>query len=87
MPRLESEKIVRRHYWVYENDDDRFNYLFGGSGKIGKSKAIRTIMRQFLDKIEAKRAGAAKSVGGMSDDDFAAIAQSISVEPSDSGQP
>jgi hypothetical protein len=54
MPRIESEKVVRKHLHVYEDDWTWLEATFGES--IGISKAVRTIIRKFRQQAEAKGA-------------------------------
>lgn len=48
----EGEPQVRVHIWVYERDYEKLKVLYGNT--IGLSKAVRTILRKFLNGLEAK---------------------------------
>lgn len=52
MPKYESEEISRRHLWLYTRDIERTELLFGRT--LGFSKAIRLMVRKFLNSVEAK---------------------------------
>jgi len=52
MPKYESEEIARRHIWLYARDIERTELLFGRT--LGFSKAIRLMVRKFLNSVEAK---------------------------------
>ncbi len=52
MPKYESEEISRRHIWLYSRDIERTELLFGRT--LGFSKAIRLMVRKFLNSVEAK---------------------------------
>lgn len=48
----EDEVIVREHIWLYESDVDWIDKHFGAN--IGKSKAIRQMVRVMRKQIEGK---------------------------------
>lgn len=52
MPRKESEPLKRLHIHLFERDWERIQLLFADN--IGESKAIRHMVRKYLDMIEAK---------------------------------
>lgn len=58
MPRKESEEVVRKHLWVYEDDWAWLEAMYGQN--VGVSKAVRTIIRQFRKQAEAKASAVAK---------------------------
>lgn len=56
------EAKTRRHIWIFDEDWDKIGQLYGDS--LGHSKAVQSILRAFLKKIESKaeRTGKAISV-------------------------
>lgn len=52
MPRNENEPLVRMHLWMFERDQERLHQYFGKS--IGVSKAVRRIVNEALNRLEAK---------------------------------
>lgn len=56
----EEEETKRIHFWIFARDDARLDAAFGSN--IGKSKAVRTIIRKYLNAIEAKAEANAKPV-------------------------
>lgn len=65
MPRTETEEIQRVHLWLYARDVERINELFGKN--IGISRAIRMMVRKFLNQIDAKAQLEAKPIGDIED--------------------
>ena len=52
MPRKSDEEMERTHVLLYKRDIERIKAHY--SDNLGYSKAIRLIVRKFLDQIEAK---------------------------------
>jgi hypothetical protein len=50
VPRVESERVVRTHIFLYERDVRRLHALY--DDRIGYSKAIRVIVRRFLNQLD-----------------------------------
>ena len=62
MPRSSNpaEELTRVHVWILKDDKEAIDTMFGNS--IGFSKAIRTIVHQYVRQIQAKAATQAKTV-------------------------
>ena len=52
MARNEDEPLVRKHVWLSQRDWERTEMYFANN--LGTSKALRVMMRSFLNGIEAK---------------------------------
>jgi hypothetical protein len=52
MPKRDDEDLIRKHLWLSRQDWERTEMYFGRN--MGTSRAIRVMMKQFLDGIEAK---------------------------------
>jgi metal-responsive CopG/Arc/MetJ family transcriptional regulator len=52
MPRREEEEVVRVHVHLFKRDIDRLDELFEHS--MGRAKAVRKIVRAFINNVEAK---------------------------------
>lgn len=52
MPRRESSPITRAHVWLFVDDLNWLRETYGGT--IGIARAVRTIVRAFRQKVEAK---------------------------------
>lgn len=52
MPRSEDEEIKRVHLWLFTRDLERLEIIAGGL--VDRSKLVRTIVRQYLDSVDAK---------------------------------
>lgn len=46
-----GERMVRVHLWLFERDLERLDLLFKDS--YGRSRAARTMIRKYLDNLEA----------------------------------
>lgn len=62
----EGEELKRIHLWLYTRDIDRLHALYGST--VGISKAVRLMVRKFLDNLEAKAAAIAEPVKGEEQD-------------------
>jgi hypothetical protein len=58
MPKRETEQLKRVHLWIYERDYDRLHAFFDGRIKI--SDAVRQILHNYLNQIEAKAGAVAR---------------------------
>lgn len=58
MPKRETEQLKRIHLWIYERDYDRLHTYFDGRIKI--SDAVRQILHNYLNQIEAKAGAVAR---------------------------
>lgn len=56
MPKRESAPIQRAHVWLFADDIRWLNETYGHS--IGMTKAVRTIVRGFRQRVEAQAAQA-----------------------------
>ena len=52
MPTQPAESLQRVHITLYESDVTKINALFGDS--IGLSKAVRSMVRNYLKKLDQK---------------------------------
>lgn len=52
MPRSENEPLVRMHLWMFQRDQERLHQYFGET--IGVSKAVRRIVNEALNRLEAR---------------------------------
>ena len=52
MPRREIAPIKRTHVWLFSDDLEWLRDTYGD--KIGVNKAVRSIVRAFRQKVEAK---------------------------------
>lgn len=66
MSKQETEELTRVHIWLYARDVERLNVLFNKN--IGFSKAVRQIVRKFLDNVEDRASKGAKHLGVSHDD-------------------
>lgn len=53
--------LKRVHLWLYETDLDRIDIFFGH--RLKQSEAIRTIIHDYLDRIEARVNATATPIG------------------------
>ena len=58
MPRQEIEDLKRIHLFIYERDHERLHTFFAHN--IGVSKAVRQIIHNYLNQVEAKAYRTAK---------------------------
>jgi hypothetical protein len=76
MPRKEDEEVQCVHIWLYARDVERLDLMYGNT--IGRSKAVRAIIRKTLNQIEAKASLAAKPLDGVDLDPELTVAGSQS---------
>ena len=65
MPQNEEE-LRRIHIWLYDRDVERLDAIYGKS--LGRSTAIRSMVRKMLNIIEAKSQATALPVPIVEDD-------------------
>ena len=66
MPKRETEELKRIHLWIYERDYERLHTYFDGRIKI--SDAVRQILHNYLNQIEAKAGAVARPMELKHDD-------------------
>lgn len=60
MPKRESRELVRKHLWLYVEDWNRIETLYGG--KVKPSAAVRRIVHHYLNRIEDAAAQSSKPI-------------------------
>lgn len=55
-----GEEMTRVHFWISNRDIERLDVHYKGSQNIGRSKAVRIILRNYLNSIEAAAQASAR---------------------------